>query len=71
MRILGLSLEELGLRALERIPRDRAIDGIKAFVDLRFVPITVYAHRARNSNRFPAARQRWIDEIPQTICGTR
>ena len=33
----GLSLEELGLRALERIPRDRAIDGIQAFVDLRFV----------------------------------
>ncbi|KAF9652491.1 hypothetical protein BDM02DRAFT_2751891 [Thelephora ganbajun] len=31
----GLSLEELGLRALERIPRDRAIDGIQAFMDLR------------------------------------
>jgi len=35
--IVGLSLEELGLRALERIPRDRAIDGIQAFMDLRFV----------------------------------
>lgn len=34
-RGLGLSLEELGLRALERIPRDRAIDGIQAFMDLR------------------------------------
>ncbi|KAF9788430.1 hypothetical protein BJ322DRAFT_1106424 [Thelephora terrestris] len=31
----GLSLEELGLRALEHIPRDRAIDGIQAFMDLR------------------------------------
>ena len=38
-RILGLSLEELGLRALERIPRDRAIDGIQAFMDLRLVSI--------------------------------
>lgn len=37
--IPGLSLEELGLRALERIPRDRAIDGIQAFMDLRSVPI--------------------------------
>jgi len=31
----GLSLEELGLRALERIPRDRAIDGIRAFMNMR------------------------------------
>jgi len=31
----SLSLEELGLRALERIPRDRAIDGIQAFMNLR------------------------------------
>lgn len=30
-----LSLEELGLRALERLPRDRAIDGIRAFNDMR------------------------------------
>ena len=36
---LGLSLEELGLRALERIPRDRAIDGIQAFMDLRSASI--------------------------------
>ncbi|GLB41015.1 putative PHD zinc finger [Lyophyllum shimeji] len=27
----GLSLEELGMRALERLPRDKAIDGIHAF----------------------------------------
>ena len=33
----GLSLEELGLRALERIPRDRAIDGIHAFNEMRYV----------------------------------
>ena len=31
----GLSLEELGLRALQHIPRDRAIDGIRAFMDMR------------------------------------
>ncbi|KIJ62258.1 hypothetical protein HYDPIDRAFT_114743 [Hydnomerulius pinastri MD-312] len=31
----GLSLEELGLRALERLPRDRTIDGIRAFNDMR------------------------------------
>lgn len=31
----GLSLEELGMRALERIPRDRAIDGIHAFNEMR------------------------------------
>jgi hypothetical protein len=33
----GLSLEELGMRALERLPRDRAIDGIRAFNDMRLV----------------------------------
>ncbi|KAJ6504117.1 hypothetical protein C8R47DRAFT_1038371 [Mycena vitilis] len=31
----GLSLEELGMRALERLPRDRAIDGIMAFNAMR------------------------------------
>ncbi|KAF9479826.1 hypothetical protein BDN70DRAFT_806372 [Pholiota conissans] len=31
----GLSFEELGMRALERIPRDRAIDGIHAFNEMR------------------------------------
>ncbi|KAJ7040682.1 hypothetical protein C8F04DRAFT_1032076 [Mycena alexandri] len=31
----GLSLEELGMRALERLPRDRAIDGILAFNAMR------------------------------------
>ncbi|KAI0315997.1 hypothetical protein OF83DRAFT_1061113 [Amylostereum chailletii] len=30
-----LSLEELGMRALSRLPRDRAIDGIHAFNDMR------------------------------------
>lgn len=34
---VGLSLEELGLRALERIPRDRALDGIRAFNSMRCV----------------------------------
>lgn len=29
--MLGLSLEELGMRALERLPRDRAIEGIHAY----------------------------------------
>ncbi|KAI9454425.1 hypothetical protein F5148DRAFT_1229582 [Russula earlei] len=31
-----LSLEELGLRALERLPRDRALDGIRAFNTMRY-----------------------------------
>jgi len=31
----GLSFEELGLRALSRIPRDRAIDGIHAYNTMR------------------------------------
>ncbi|KAH9950773.1 hypothetical protein B0H21DRAFT_721604 [Amylocystis lapponica] len=31
----GLSLEELGLRALQHLPRDRAIDGIRAFNEMR------------------------------------
>ncbi|KAF9451597.1 hypothetical protein P691DRAFT_699086 [Macrolepiota fuliginosa MF-IS2] len=31
----GFSLEELGMRALERLPRDRAIDGIHAFQEMR------------------------------------
>ncbi|EEB90498.1 hypothetical protein MPER_11286 [Moniliophthora perniciosa FA553] len=31
----GLSLEELGMRALARLPRDRAIDGIHAFNAMR------------------------------------
>ncbi|PPR07868.1 hypothetical protein CVT24_005605 [Panaeolus cyanescens] len=31
----GLSLEELGMRALERLPRDKAINGIHAFNEMR------------------------------------
>jgi E3 ubiquitin-protein ligase UBR7 len=31
----GLSLEELGLRALNRVPRDRVLDGIHAFNAMR------------------------------------
>uniref|UniRef100_A0A8H8CIX0 Uncharacterized protein n=1 Tax=Psilocybe cubensis TaxID=181762 RepID=A0A8H8CIX0_PSICU len=31
----GLSLEELGMRALSRLPRDKAIDGIHAFNEMR------------------------------------
>ncbi|KDR79109.1 hypothetical protein GALMADRAFT_1222886 [Galerina marginata CBS 339.88] len=31
----GLSLEELGMRALARLPRDKAIDGIHAFNEMR------------------------------------
>lgn len=33
----GLSLEELGMRALQHLPRDRAIDGIHAFNSMRYV----------------------------------
>jgi E3 ubiquitin-protein ligase UBR7 len=36
-----LSLEELGLRALERLPRDRALDGIRAFNTMRYAGIDV------------------------------
>ena len=35
--LIGLSLEELGIRALERLPRDKAINGIHAFNELRYV----------------------------------
>jgi E3 ubiquitin-protein ligase UBR7 len=31
-----LSLEQLGIRALERLPRDRALDGIRAFNTMRY-----------------------------------
>ncbi|EKM53251.1 uncharacterized protein PHACADRAFT_259470 [Phanerochaete carnosa HHB-10118-sp] len=31
----GLSLEELGLRALQRLPRERALNGIQAFNEMR------------------------------------
>jgi E3 ubiquitin-protein ligase UBR7 len=31
----GLSLEELGMRALSRLPRDKALDGIHAFNAMR------------------------------------
>jgi E3 ubiquitin-protein ligase UBR7 len=41
--VTGLSLEELGMRALERLPRDRAIDGIHAFNGMRFALVTAYA----------------------------
>ena len=34
---VGLSLEELGMRALQRLPRDKAIDGILAFNKMRCV----------------------------------
>jgi len=66
-RVSGLSLEELGLRALERIPRDRAIDGIQAFMDLRFVDINKHGSSYLN----PVLRQGWSDAIPQTVRGTR
>ena len=36
---LGRSLEELGLRALNNLPRDRAIDGIMHFNALKYVII--------------------------------
>ena len=37
---IGLSLEELGMRALFRLPRDRAIDGLLAFNTMRWVSIS-------------------------------
>lgn len=39
----GLSLEELGMRALQRLPRDKAIDGILAFNAMRWVPFFLTA----------------------------
>ena len=41
--LLGLSLEELGIRALEHLPRDKAIDGIHAFNELRYVPYNIFS----------------------------
>jgi hypothetical protein len=32
---VGLSLEELGMRALQKLPRERQIDGIRAFNSMR------------------------------------
>ena len=66
-RVTGLSLEELGLRALERIPRERAIDGIQAFMDLRFVSVASFSPSYLTSG----FRQRWTNAVPQTIRGTR
>lgn len=33
--MVGLSLEELGMRALQRLPRESAINGIMAFNAMR------------------------------------
>ena len=44
---VGLSLEELGLRALERIPRDRALDGIRAFNSMRYVDGSIFRKISR------------------------
>ena len=33
----GLSLDQLGMQALNRLPRDKVIDGIRAFNDMRYV----------------------------------
>jgi len=33
-----MSLEDLGMRALLNLPRDRAIDGIRAYNTMRCVP---------------------------------
>ena len=43
--LAGLSLEELGIRALEHLPRDKAIDGIYAFNELRYASsvITIFS----------------------------
>lgn len=40
--LVGLSLEELGIRALERLPREKAIDGIHAFNELRYYPANFF-----------------------------
>ena len=32
----GLSLDQLGMQALNRLPRDKVIDGIRAFNDMRY-----------------------------------
>lgn len=35
--ITGMSLEQLGMRALLNLPRDRAIDGIHAYNTMRYL----------------------------------
>lgn len=41
---IDMSLEELGLRALQRLPRERAINGIHAFNEMRYVKNVVSLH---------------------------
>lgn len=41
--LLETSLEELGLRALQTLPRDKALDGIRAFNEMRLVGF--HSHR--------------------------
>lgn len=38
--LIEFSLEELGMRALEKLPRDKALDGIRAFNEMRYVSIS-------------------------------
>lgn len=37
LHLADFSLEELGMRALEKLPRDKALDGIRAFNQMRYV----------------------------------
>ena len=53
--LVGLSLEELGIRALEHVPRDRAIDGIHAFNELRYVSSLSLLYLFRFTNNETAA----------------
>ena len=43
--MLDFSLEELGMRALEKLPRDKALDGIRAYNAMRFVCCAPSVHR--------------------------
>ena len=62
----GLSLEELGMRALHRLPRDRAIDGIHAFNAMRYAGFCLF-HRLPSQHSF----QRQPCEVSPTLCTTR
>lgn len=50
---LAFSLEELGMRALQSLPRDRALDGIRAFNEMRCVRFNSITREASYSLNVP------------------
>ncbi len=63
--MIGLSLEELGMRALQRLPRERAIEGIMAFNAMRCASPFLYIAPASDLH---VPWQRRPDETPPPLC---